>query len=87
MKTTLCAAAVIAAALINGTACKKSSVPQTNTNNGGGGTTVPTVDSVYNPSDPAVAASIGFFLNDWKTKSFNAPAVMAGTASTAAATD
>ena len=47
--------------------CKKNSnaVPVVN-NNGYPAKT----DSVYNPIDPAVAATIGFFQNGWTTKTF-----------------
>jgi len=37
--------------------------------------------------DPPVAATIGFFLNDWQGKNFTAPATMAGTVPTGDATD
>src|SRR5438045_9529805 len=51
--------------------CKKSS-------NGSGGTTPipPPKDTtvIITPSvDPAIANSIGFFLNDWQTKTFTTP--------------
>src|SRR6516162_9000193 len=47
----------------------------------------PTTDSIYNPIDPALAGSIGFFQNDWKQKSFTAPDVQAGTVPTGVVTD
>ena len=39
-------------------------------------TTPPSIelDTNYNPVDPAVAPSVGFFLDDWQTKTFVAPA-------------
>ena len=66
-------------------ACKKKE-------SGGGGTVLPpvsTVDSVYNPTDPAVAATIGFFINGngWLAKTFAAPDTVSGTVTTLAATD
>lgn len=32
------------------------------------------LDTIYNPVDPAVAASVGFFLDDWQPKTFVTPA-------------
>ena len=44
-------------------------------NNGGGNNTNTTpYDSVYSPADPSVAATQGFFLDDWAAKSFTVPA-------------
>ena len=57
--------------------CKKSST-STNNTGGGGNNPPPGTDSVYNPTDPPVAASIGFFGNGWKTKTFTAPDVTPG---------
>ncbi len=88
MKTILCVAGVVTAVLLGSAACKKATAPaNNNNNNGGGGTPPPTVDSIYNPVDPGVAATIGFFQNDWKSKTFTAPATVTGTPSTAQATD
>ena len=83
---------LLAAVLLVNTGCKKTSGTTNNNNGGSGGNTgggggVAITDSIYNPVDPAVAASIGFFLNDWKTKTFAAPGVVAGTVATAAASD
>jgi hypothetical protein len=54
---------------------------------GPGGPGGPAADSAYNPVDPAVAATIGFFQKDWKTKTFTAPDNTPGTVATGAATD
>ena len=58
------------------TACKKSI-----TKDDGGGTTPPTDSTgiVVTPQDPETAATTGFFLNDWKPKTFTAPAYNEGT--------
>ncbi len=45
------------------------------------------LDINYNPVDPAVAASMGFFLDDWQPKIFVAPASNDVSATTTAATD
>jgi hypothetical protein len=66
--------------------CKKSGV-SSNNNGGGGGNPPPAVDSVYNPTDPSVAASIGFFGNGWKPKTFTAPDIIAGIVPTSTPTD
>lgn len=84
MKTILCAITVLAAALLSNTACKKTTATTTSGGSTGGGATT---DSIYNPVDPSVASSIGFFLNDWKTKTFTAPGTVTGTTSTGTATD
>lgn len=53
---------------------------------GGGGTT--TTDTVITPpTDPAVSPTVGFFLNDWKAKTFTAPGTTTGTVGSAPATD
>lgn len=67
--------------------CKKSGVSSNNTGGGGGGNNPPPVDSTYNPADPSLAASIGFFGNGWKPKTFVAPAVIEGTVSSGIPTD
>jgi hypothetical protein len=57
--------------LISAAACKKAA---NTANNGGGGTTTTTkVDSSYQPVDPPVAATIGFFGNGWAPRTFTAP--------------
>jgi len=55
-------------------------------NNGNGGSTTP-YDSTYTPVDPAVAATQGFFLDDWATKSFTVPTASAAAALIVNATD
>lgn len=54
-------------------ACKKS--PSDGGNIGGGGTGGggTSTGTTTTPVDPPVATSIGFFLNDWTAKNFNAP--------------
>lgn len=74
-------------------ACKKTSGVADNNNGGGnngggtGGGGPVLTDSIYNPVDPAVAPTIGFFQNDWKAKTFTVPPVTSGTVATGAATD
>ncbi len=71
-------------AMMSITACKKKS------SGDAGVTPVPpvvTVDSIYSPTDPAVAATIGFFINGWTPKTFVAPDTITGVATTLAATD
>lgn len=57
--------------------CTKKSSPGSGNGGGGGnnGNTggVSTYDSTYNPTDPAVAATQGFFLDDWAPRSFTVP--------------
>ena len=67
--------------------CKKNSSDTNNPGGGGGGTPPTGVDSVYNPTDPSVAASIGFFGGGWKAKSFTAPDIIGGTVPSGAPTD
>jgi hypothetical protein len=67
-------------------ACKKSSTGTDGTG-GGGNNPPPTVDSVYNPVDPSVSASIGFFGNGWKPKNFIIPDVASGSVPSGSATD
>lgn len=53
--------------------CKKS----TYNNSGGGAIVTPPQDTtvvITPPVDPAIANSIGFFLNDWQPRTFTAPA-------------
>jgi len=56
---------------------------------GGGGTPPVVIDSTYNPVDPTVAPTIGFFLsgNGWLSRTFVAPDTVSGTQTTLAATD
>lgn len=63
-------------------ACKKSgSTPEQPGNPG------QVTDSIYNPVDPPVASTIGFFGDAWKARSFTLPAVQAGVVTTGSATD
>ncbi len=59
-------AAILFISLLCGEACKKKST----ITNDPGGNNPPPIDSLYNPTDPTVAASIGFFGNAWKAKIF-----------------
>src|ERR1700677_4643963 len=58
-------------------------------NNGGSGNSNPTTpyDSTYSPVDPSVAATQGFFLNDWAARSFTVPNATSSPAIITAATD
>ncbi|MEO7119785.1 MAG: alpha-L-arabinofuranosidase [Ginsengibacter sp.] len=66
-------------------ACKKT---LTGAGGGGGnnGGTNP-VDSTYNPTDPSVSPTIGFFGNAWKSRTFTDPATQVGTVASGSATD
>lgn len=88
MKTIINKGAAISMILVSMliTSCKKNSSPG-NPGGGNGGTHPGTVDSVYNPVDPAVAASIGFFLNNWAGKTFAVPDNIPGVAATGIPTD
>lgn len=44
-------------------------------------------DSIYNPTDPSVAPTLGFFANGWVAKSFVMPDTITAAAPNAAATD
>ncbi|HVY76289.1 MAG TPA: hypothetical protein VG890_15780 [Puia sp.] len=59
---------------------------QTNGGNGGNTNTTP-YDSTYNPVDPAVTTTQGFFLDDWAPRSFTAPASTAASPVITAASD
>ncbi len=76
---------LLAIGLLIAIGCGKKNV--TPPSGGGGNNTGPTVDSIYNPVDPAVAGSSGFFLNDWSAKSFTAPDFVAGTVASGTVTD
>ncbi|HEY5369824.1 MAG TPA: hypothetical protein VIJ75_12625 [Hanamia sp.] len=68
------------------TGCKKSTPDDSNT--GGGGRTVnPPVDSTYNPVDPPLAATVGFFQDGWQAKSFQTPGIIDGTSASGIITD
>lgn len=63
-------------------ACKKSgSTPEQPGNPG------QVTDSIYNPVDPPVASTIGFFGDAWKARSYTLSAVQAGVVTTGSATD
>ena len=53
--------------------------------NTGGGITL--TDSIYNPTDPPAAATIGFFGNSWQPKTFTVPATVAATSAIGTTTD
>src|SRR4051794_28369947 len=68
-----------------GSACKKSI-----DSSGGGGNNPPPnggTDSVYAPVDPETPASVGFFGNGWKQKTFIITDAVVGTPATASPTD
>lgn len=70
-------------------ACSKSVKGSNNNNGGGGGGGTVTTDSIYNPVDPAVPATVGFFADNWAARTFAGPSD-AGTSplsTTAAVTD
>ena len=66
--------------------CKKKLTSPDNTG-GGSNNPPPSSDSVYNPIDPPMPATVGFFQNAWKAKSFTFPAVMNGILPTGTVTD
>jgi hypothetical protein len=79
------AASTTIAILISIVSCKKDSTSATPVNNGG----YPVkTDSTYNPVDPSLPVTIGFFQNGWTGKTFNEPVNdTAGAPSTLVATD
>lgn len=81
-KINISAALALAIFLMATAGCSKKSNSSTTTT-----TTTTTTDSVYNPTDPAVALTIGFFQNDWKPKTFTVPATTAGTVPSGSASD
>jgi hypothetical protein len=68
-------------ALVLATACSKKKTEQYSGDDSGKDTT----GTVVTPADPQTAASIGFFLDGWKPKTFTAPSTTAGTAPASAA--
>lgn len=67
-------------------ACKKSSsTPGQGGNNGN--TNPPKVDSTYNPVDPSLSATIGFFGSAWNPRTFTDPDTQAGSVATGTVTD
>ena len=76
---------VIFLILIN-LACKKS--VETSNQGGGGGNSNPVkVDSTYNPVDPSLLATIGFFGSAWGARTFVVPSTQDGTPSTGSVSD
>ncbi len=74
----------IAVLLLVTIACKK----ETNANGtGNGGNTGSKTDSIYNPVDPTVPVSVGFFQNGWVARNFSAPATVTGTSPVGAVSD
>jgi hypothetical protein len=57
--------------LLGAVACKKTGSPPSNNNNTS--TPPPTVDSTYDPVDPPLPVTVGFFGNGWAPRTFNAP--------------
>ncbi|MHA4810976.1 alpha-L-arabinofuranosidase [Flavitalea flava] len=86
MKTFFSTGFFLSVILISGIDCSKTSSSGTN-NNGNGTPNPPGTDSLYNPVDPPLASSIGFFQDDWQDKSFSPPPVISGTVPAGAATD
>lgn len=68
-----------------GEGCKKNGDSTGGGNNEGNPPNVP--DSTYNPTEPSLAATIGFFGNGWKAKSFVTPDNTPESAATLTATD
>jgi hypothetical protein len=64
----------IIALVISFQACSKNN---TVNNSGGGGSTADT--TIIKPTEPTIAASQGFFLDNWQPKTFTAPANQAAT--------
>ncbi|GHN01082.1 hypothetical protein WSM22_25710 [Cytophagales bacterium WSM2-2] len=62
--------------------CQKNATPGPSKPTGSSG-----LDTVYNPTDPTVAASSGFFLDDWQPRQFVAPSNILGTITTSTPTD
>src|ERR1700743_2237829 len=58
--------------LLGAAACKKSGSSPSNNNNNNSNPIQP-ADSNYNPVDPSLPPTVGFFGNGWKEKTFNAP--------------
>lgn len=76
----------LVAILLLASACKKGDGPadlSTGQNTGGRSK----ADSTYHPSDPGIARSEGFFMDQWKPKTFTPAETTAGEVATGAATD
>jgi hypothetical protein len=81
---------VVVMCILLGTSCQHDPDPEPEPEPVLPGPSKPTVvlDTIYRPVDPALAASIGFFLSDWQPKMFIPPASGdAGTAATGNPTD
>ena len=63
---------LFAAVAFGAAACKKS-ISNNNPGGGGGGGTTPTADSTYNPVDPQLPVTVGFFGDNWGPKTFAGP--------------
>jgi hypothetical protein len=85
MKTNLKIILYLTVIICLGVACKKTGLSDNNNNNNNGNP--PASDSTYNPVDPSVPVTVGFFQNDWKARSFVAPDVMSGTLPSGSVTD
>lgn len=70
--------------LLGAAACKKNGSPQPN-NTGNPSSLVQPVDSSYNPVDPALPVTIGFFANAWTPRTLSIPADSPATASSSLA--
>ncbi|HVX51429.1 MAG TPA: hypothetical protein VHB48_14790 [Chitinophagaceae bacterium] len=87
------ASLVLLGAIICLPCCKKNAGINGDGNQGGGtgggsSSAYPVItDSVYKPTDPSVAASIGFFSEGWKSKTFAVPGTVTGIVPGGAATD
>src|ERR1700743_3383356 len=57
--------------LFGAAACKKNGSSPSNNNNNSNPTQP--ADSNYNPVDPSLPPTVGFFGNGWKARTFNAP--------------
>lgn len=66
--------------------CKKS-VTTSNSGGGGGNTNPEKVDSTYNPVDPSLSATIGFFGSAWGARTFVVPSTQVVTPSSGSVTD
>lgn len=78
--------------LCNILSCKKATTPPDpggqNGGGGNGGNTPPAViDSVYNPQDPSVPVTIGFFGDTWTPRTFEIPSTQNGTVPSGNVTD
>jgi len=77
----LCMVLIVCCALLQ--ACSKDNATK---NNGGGGTTDTgtSTGTIVQPTEPAIASTQGFFLDNWQAKTFTAPATKTATKPAAA---